>query len=262
MAPTAVSSTHSRPVENCQEEMYPVVSRSVANHVSFSVQSAVLSFTACIAVAIQSPVLASDPGNDPDTLWSLEKILSIVAENEQLHAVIRMRLAQLMATRTADKLAFDRAREQFRRDLHDGVQQTIAAARMDLGGVREAATSNAEVVLAEELDRKLTIALEQVRSLKKGVGPPELRFGLKPAIDRAVAELRLVAQCRITEADFGVLTLPVYYLVRESLTNVHKHARAGRVEIVVTTDGRTIDVAVRVGASAARPLKSMGGSVA
>ena len=35
----------------------------------------------------------------------------------------------------AERLAFERAREQFRRDLHDGVQQTVAAARMDLDGL-------------------------------------------------------------------------------------------------------------------------------
>jgi hypothetical protein len=58
-------------------------------------------------------------------------VLSIVAENQQLHAVLRMRLSQVGALRTAERLAFDRPREQFRRDLHDGVQQTIAAAWTD-----------------------------------------------------------------------------------------------------------------------------------
>src|SRR6185312_14625732 len=82
-------------------------------------------------------VLVGDPrlGRGTTVLRSFAKVLSLVAENQQLHALQRMRLGQLGALRTAERLAYDRARERFRRDLHDGVQQTIAAARMDLDGL-------------------------------------------------------------------------------------------------------------------------------
>jgi len=172
-------------------------------------------------------------------------LLDDVSERRRLQAALRARVAQLTATRAAQQLAFEQAREEFYRDLHDGVQQTIAAARIDLDGLAEAEGPEEREQAVEQLYTKLRLALEQVHSLKRGIDPPELRFGLKPAIDRVVAELRLVARCRVADADLGVLTLPVYYLVRESLMNVHKHAHADLVEIDVTTDGQTIDVAVR-----------------
>jgi hypothetical protein len=61
-------------------------------------------------------VLVGDPllREDPSVVQSFARMLSIVAENQQLHAVLRMRLSQVGALRIAEGLAFDRAREQFR----------------------------------------------------------------------------------------------------------------------------------------------------
>lgn len=182
---------------------------------------------------------------DGAALAPLRRVVSILADNARLQAILRMRVAQLTASQIAQRLAFAQAREEFHRDLHDGVQQTIAAARMDLGGLADAEDAAERERATARLEAKLRLALDQVRSLKRGVHPPELRFGLKQAIDRTVAELRLDAHCRITDVDLGDLTLPVYYLVRESVTNVHKHARTDHVEIDVATDGRTIDVLVQ-----------------
>lgn len=184
-------------------------------------------------------------GNDPGTLRSFSKVVSILAENEQLHAVLRMRLVQLTATRTAEKLAFDRAREQFRRDLHDGVQQTVAAARIDLDGLRDALAEPHGPAQADELERKLAVALDQIRCLKQGVDPPELTFGLRSAVERVIAELRLEARCRIDPVDLGVLTLPVYYAAREALTNAHKYARHSSIEVTLVRLDDVIELTVR-----------------
>jgi signal transduction histidine kinase len=95
------------------------------------------------------------------------------------------------------------------------------------------------------LDGKLRLALDQIRSLARGGPPPELSSGLDAAVGRTLAELRLPATRRITADDLGVLTLPVYYLVREALTNAHKHAGQAPVEVVVDrADGR-VEVVVR-----------------
>ena len=205
-----------------------------------------------VAVLTGDPVLRDDLA-----VRSFAKVLAIVAENQQLHAVLRMRLAQLGAVRTAERLAFERAREQFRRDLHDGVQQTIAAARMDLEGIREDTDEGTQVgEAAADLDGKLRLALEQIRSLKRGGPPPELSFGLDTAVDRTIAELRLPATCRITRDDLGLLTLPVYYLIREALTNTHKHAGPAEAEVVVELRSGFVEIVVRdsgAGGATARP---------
>src|SRR3954468_20343140 len=125
-----------------------------------------------VAVLLAHPRLREDR----TAVGSFARVLSIVAENQQLHAVHRMRLAQLTASRTAERLAYDRAREQFHRDLHDGVQQTIAAAQMDLDGLLDAPVDRAldrtgveaslELAVAE-VDGKLKLALDQIRGLKR-----------------------------------------------------------------------------------------------
>jgi signal transduction histidine kinase len=204
---------------------------------------------------------------DRTAVGSFARVLSIVAENQQLHAVQRMRLAQLAASRTAERLAYDRAREQFHRDLHDGVQQTIAAARMDLDGILDGPldTAGAEAFLelaVAEVDGKLKLALDQIRSLKRGDAPPELAFGLGCAVERTIADLRIDATARIGPDDLGVLTLPVYYLVREALTNVHKYAGPARAEVVVARAGGAVDVTVRdngIGGAGVRPGGGLAG---
>ena len=182
--------------------------------------------------------------SDPSAIRSLAQLLSIIAENARLAALLRWQVAQLTAAGIAEKLAFHRAREQFRRDLHDGVQQTIASARLDLDGLREAVGADAVQAMVTALEAKLVLALDQVHSLARGVRPPELRVGLGPAIDRTVAELRLDAKVAVPEIDLGALTQPIYYVVRELLTNVHKHANARRVEVTITAGSHSVDVEV------------------
>lgn len=194
-----------------------------------------------IALLVGNPLL----GNDLVSLASVQRVVSILAENTRLQAVLRMGLAQVTAMPTAQELALEQARESFRRDLHDGLQQTVAAARMDLDGLADASPPGDGPSLVTALSAKLDLALEQVHGLQRGARPPELRFGLKPALERTVAELRLPARCQVTDADLGILTVPVYYLVRESLTNAHKHARARSIEVEVRSDGRTVEIAVR-----------------
>jgi signal transduction histidine kinase len=219
-----------------------------------------------VAVLLAHPRLREDR----TAVGSFARVLSIVAENQQLHAVQRMRLAQLAASRTAERLAYDRAREQFHRDLHDGVQQTIAAARMDLDGILDGPGQNQldgageaflELAVAE-VDGKLKLALDQIRSLKRGALPPELAFGLGCAVERTITELRIDATARIGADDLGVLTLPVYYLVREALTNVHKYAGPARAEVIVARAGSAVDVTVRdngIGGAGLRPGGGLAG---
>ncbi|WP_214404867.1 sensor histidine kinase [Pseudonocardia lacus] len=192
--------------------------------------------------------------DDPAAVRSFAAVLSIVAENQQLHAVLRMRLAQLNAARAAERLALDRARAQFRRDLHDGVQQTLAAARMDLDGLLDTLPGPAPAV-ADELAGKLVLALDQIRGLERGTAPPELSAGLDTAVARMATELRLDATRRITDDDLGVLTLPAYYLLREALTNVHKHAGDSHVEVVVEPSDGVVEVVVRDGGAGGATLR-------
>jgi signal transduction histidine kinase len=132
---------------------------------------------------------------------------------------------------------------------------------MDLDGLLDSLPRDA-VAAAGGLGDKLVLALEQIRGLERGTAPPELSSGLDAAVARMATELRLDATRRITDDDLGVLTLPAYYLLREALTNVHKHAGASQVEIVVEPSDGVVEVLVRdggTGGAALRPGRGLAG---
>jgi signal transduction histidine kinase len=248
------------------EEMNELVDQDGLRHSATEILAPEQRFTSWIlgsdGTRVALLTAGPDLGRDTATLDSLGRVLSIIAENARLNLDLRMRLAELTATRTAEKLALEQAREEFHRNLHDGLQQTIATVRMDLDGLHDVLPDGHGDAIVSELEAKLAFALEQVHSLKKGTDPPELKFGLKPAVERTVAQLRLTADCDITAADLGILTVPVYYLVREALTNVHKHARATHTDVRVNADAHTIAVTVTdngVGGAAESGLRGIVG---
>jgi signal transduction histidine kinase len=183
-----------------------------------------------------------DLGADPDAVREWVRALAVVAESALPSVLLRTRLARATALRVAEEMAFAEERERFRRDLHDGLHQTIAAARMDLDGLHGVGLGTAEVVVAG-LEAKMATALAQVQSLG-GTTPATPDAALDTAIENAAARLRLCARVQVTGGRLGVLTLPVFLLVREAMTNVAKHAGTTTVEVCVRSDGHTVEVEV------------------
>jgi signal transduction histidine kinase len=191
-------------------------------------------------------LLTADPalGADPDAVREWVQALSVVAESARPSVLLRSRLARSTALRVAEEMAYAEERERFRRDLHDGLHQTIAAARMDLDGLHGLAPSAAEAVVAG-LEAKMTTALTQVQSLGGAPVPTTAETALDAAIEAAATRLRLRAAVRVSGDRLGLLTLPVFLLVREAMTNVAKHAGTAAVEVGVRCDGRSVEIEVR-----------------
>ena len=72
-------------------------------------------------------VLVHDPAvlDDPQLMSSVLAGARLALENEQLHARLRARLADVQASRARLVHAEDQARHQLERDLHDGAQQRL-----------------------------------------------------------------------------------------------------------------------------------------
>ncbi|WP_246150940.1 sensor histidine kinase [Streptomyces qinzhouensis] len=140
------------------------------------------------------------------------------------------------------------------RDLHDGAQARLVAMGMHLGTIealveKDPAQAKELIAMARESSAE---ALTELRDLVRGIHPPVLaERGLGDAV-KALA-LRLPVASEVDVELPGRMEAPVesaaYFAVSEALTNVVKHAGAGRIwvdisyaegslRIAVTDDGR------------------------
>jgi signal transduction histidine kinase len=123
----------------------------------------------------------------------------------------------------------DRERQRIERDLHDGAQQSLVALRIRLelaGELLRESPVGAERVLGE-LGAEVDAALEQVRSLARGIYPSVLSDrGLRDAL-RAAA---LRSPVRNTVDMDGIGRYPreietaIYFCCLEAMQNAMKHA--------------------------------------
>jgi signal transduction histidine kinase len=137
--------------------------------------------------------------------------------------------------------AGDNARRRLQRDVHDGAQQRIVHAILNLKLARDKARAGKPVVdLLDEAIRNAEDANRQLRDIVRGVLPAALtRAGLVAGIEAFVADVTVQVEL---ELDIPRLPPSVevtgYFLVAETLTNAVKHAGAA----VVTVTARLSDL--------------------
>ena len=171
--------------------------------------------------------------------------LLIGPQDEQL----RERIGQLETSRadTVDHSAAELRRIE--RDLHDGAQAQLVALGMNLGLAEELVTRDpaAAVALIAEARESSTTALQELRSLVRGIHPPVLADrGLSGGV-----EALALAQPRPVDVDIDLPGRPpapvesaVYFAVAEALTNSAKHAAAQSSWVWVRHDGGSLTALV------------------
>ncbi|MFL6075962.1 MAG: histidine kinase [Mycobacteriales bacterium] len=164
-------------------------------------------------------------------------------------ARLRQRVDRLTETRSdaADAQAAELRRIE--RDLHDGAQARLVATGIALGAIehlmdRDPAAAKVLVAKARETS---AAALAELRDLVRGIHPPVLaERGLTDAV-RALA-LDSPLKVEVTVDLPGRPEQPVesaaYFAVAEALANVGKHAKARRVRIGMSHDGRALRITV------------------
>lgn len=182
--------------------------------------------------------------DEVETLASLANQAVIAIEHERLEARLR-------------ELAVVDERERIARELHDGIAQVLGyvnAKTQAVDGYLEAGRTDEARAQLAELGAAARAVYVDVRESIIGLrGPIEpgqglgaalaaharrvaeaSRFGLVLEIDPATEALRLDPDA---EAN-------VYRIVQEALTNVRKHASAGRVRLGTRIDGGVLTVSV------------------
>nr|WP_055507831.1 sensor histidine kinase [Nonomuraea pusilla] len=166
------------------------------------------------------------------------------------HAV-RM-AADLQRSRERILSAREEERRRLRRDLHDGLGQTLTAMAMTItmARMRMKNSPQAADALLKELHEGMSAVTDDIRELVYGLRPPALDdLGLAKAV-RELADQYSPGPCIVVEVEGDVSDLPaaaevaVYRIVQEALTNVQRHARADRVTVVLRREPGTLRVLV------------------
>src|SRR5581483_8047937 len=167
------------------------------------------------------------------------------------------RISELETTRAGAVEQQETDLERIERDLHDGAQARLVALGMSLGMAEQKLASDpaAAQQLLAEARQGTREALEELRSLARGIHPPVLTDrGLEAAIS-AIADrtpLRVDVTVDVPRRPPRAVETAAYFVVVEALANAGKHAHAQHVTVDVRTeDGELVAEVVDDGAGGA-----------
>ena len=181
------------------------------------------------------------------------------------------RVRELERTRA---LVVDDAAARLRRieqDLHDGAQAQMVAVVMKLGLSKEHLARGISGAGTVDLERALELvdaahhgameAIRELRDLARGIHPPVLDEGLKPALAvlAARSELPVELVVHLPERPSAAIETIAYFCVAELLTNVAKHSDARRARVQVTHDRGLITLQVSDDGAGGARMKAGGG---
>ncbi|TWJ21274.1 GAF domain-containing sensor histidine kinase [Micromonospora endolithica] len=189
------------------------------------------------------------------------RLLSDVARHASVAVATARLIRELRDSRERLVLAREEERRRLRRDLHDGLGPTFAGMSMQVRAASKlVAGSDRLGSILDELAEELRICTAEVRRLVDQLRPAALDQGLRAALrtecqrfDGPGLRVRLHVgdDLRVLPA---AVEVAAYRIVAEALSNVARHARAGRCEVRVGRDGGFLLMeVVDDGVGAARP---------
>jgi PAS domain S-box-containing protein len=166
-----------------------------------------------------------------------ERLRTAHQELAESHVELQRLLAQQHS-------AEDRERRRIARELHDELQQVLAAIKMDVGAMRQELETNPQRLLSlmARVDDLATAAITSTRRIVNDLRPLLLEeLGLVAALEALAAQFTqrtgIVATVQAQQSGLSDDALPVavaiclYRVVQEALNNVAKHAQARQVRI-------------------------------
>jgi len=177
-----------------------------------------------------------------------EDITQWKSAEEQLRAYQR----QLRSLASELSLAEERERHSIAADLHDHVGQTLALAKIKLGGHRESLSDPEQLASIDEVRELLDHTIRDTRSLYLELSPPVLyELGFESAVEwlcdqthkqhGIVCNVHNDAQPKPLGDDFRIV---LFQAVRELLFNVAKHAQVTQANVTLERIGDDLRVQV------------------
>jgi signal transduction histidine kinase len=149
------------------------------------------------------------------------------------------------------RVAQEEERRRIAEDVHDDVVQVMAAVNVRLEYLRRRLDNPAHQAIANDIQGTVDQAVKRLRSLIFDLSPPALdRYGLAAALRMKLKHFETEGSLDShldadlsTEPEPAVRVL-IYRITQEALSNVRKHARAGKVAVSMTEDDAGILVKI------------------
>jgi signal transduction histidine kinase len=190
-----------------------------------------------------------DAVDEPGLVGTAGRVVAITVDRERLTAELLANQEALRRSRRRIVEAGDRERRRIERNLHDGAQQRIMMAAMDLRSAEahlDGADPAAVAMLAAAV-HDLEDAMRELRELARGLHPTlltevGLAGSLESLAERSPIPVRL--SVRVDEAPPETTAVGAYYVVAEALTNAARHSRADGLEVRVERRGGLLHIEV------------------
>jgi signal transduction histidine kinase len=176
---------------------------------------------------------------------SMVSIIALTNATVLADKVTALRESQARLVQTAQ-----REPRRIERDLHDGAQQALVTAKVQLATLRQVATRLDPTLSSgfDEVRDQVRRASVELRDLARGVHPMGLaEGGLAPALRHAVAFFPgdATVDIRTARRFDPEVERAVYFCLKEALQNAHKHGCDGtRVQLVLDGDDFALHFAI------------------
>jgi signal transduction histidine kinase len=162
--------------------------------------------------------------------------------NERASALARSRQLELIALQHAVLDASDGARRQLERDLHDGAQQRLVGLALSARLLARTPSPHGRAELHTDMARAATELRELVEQGVPSVLGSGLHAGLMTLAATAATPVRVRVDEDVPATD--PLTVVLWFIACEAVTNSIKHAAAHEIRITVTNRGETLRLVV------------------
>jgi len=198
-----------------------------------------------------SIILAPVPGEDGEVEAVMGLARDITERKRAEEKLLRFQ-KELRSLASEAALAEERERHRIAAEFHEEIGQTLAVAKVRLGGILQEAPAGLRPSL-EEVRGLMEQTIQDLRVAIFQLSPPILyEVGFESAVEWLLEQLQAHHDVETAFEDDGRdkplaedVRVALFQAVREALANVAKHARARRVRVTLRREGDALCTVVR-----------------